>query len=210
MTSCQNICVKRVVSKRQIQEVIFVILLHLWPFATTIWFTLDLPVSDSMVCCWAAFVCWAFCAFPRFLQPQQSFFVFMHGVSWIHSFDGLHLRFCQDFPTCTHFRHVSATNAAGSTCWYWSNRQRRMMLHVHLACTQMYLHYLHLNTHELTFAGLEPLGPRVGKLWVARISADLGPSTVGSTTTVLAGFPDGAALWAYRTGCRCDARRHER
>ena len=60
-------------------------------------------------------------------------------------------------------------------------------------------------THELTFAGIDALGPRVAELGVARASTVVGPSTARSATASFAGLLECGALrapgWRLRTGC---------
>ena len=60
--------------------------------------------------------------------------------------------------------------------------------------------YVHTDSFERTFAGLDALRPPVTNVSVAGTSADLKPSTARSATTDFTGFLESATLWTrYRT-----------
>ena len=53
------------------------------------------------------------------------------------------------------------------------------------------------SSRQLTFTGLDTVGPCMIKIRVGSVSAVLEPSTTASATTTFTGFLDGAALGAY-------------
>ena len=59
-------------------------------------------------------------------------------------------------------------------------------------------------THEFTFASLDAFSPCMIEIWIASISAFLGPSTTISTTAKFIGFFDDATRGTWSTGDRFD------